>query len=166
MGTPIDDELQRFMLQASVQACDVIVKFAAAQQWNKCALKIKELQDRFGVQALGILLVHCADVQLRYQGIARDPDNTVQPVWIDPATGEVLDADQVDDDAKVWAGRFVAARAANDKDSAQALLRTTETLEQSAARISAVLSMTAHVVREGRRAAREETERGDDRDQV
>jgi hypothetical protein len=106
---------------------------------------IDQLQDLFGGIGMQVLIIGLADTMLAAHGGATpSPDVLVAPVWID-CCGNIGGADDVPPAIR-WAGRFVAARAADDFDAAQALIQSCADDDEFSENLSALLHCVATTV--------------------
>ena len=85
---------------------------------------LRKLVEELGAKGIVTAMCDWAD-QATYhqQDTASRPDVfAIQPTWQRRATGERVDATQVDDQVIVWTGQFIAARLAGDNPACGALL--------------------------------------------
>jgi hypothetical protein len=101
----------------------VILAHARAGAWSEAGAGITALAERFDGAGIQIMITGLADTMIYHQGGHRSDDVPVQPVWFD-LDGAMDDADGVPRPEIVWAGRFIAARAALDEDACAALVNS------------------------------------------
>lgn len=93
--------------------------------WGEAGEAVGEIRARYGIRGIHILMLGCADTVLIHLNKGKMPpkEAIVIPVWFKPS-GEVIDdPDQVIPSTR-WAGRFIAARGAQDLDGCNALLES------------------------------------------
>jgi hypothetical protein len=103
---------------------------ALEEDWAGAGAAVQAISDERGWTGVTLALTAWSDTLViftrRSQGLPDEPGPgvIVQPAWADDETGEVIeDADAVNGYHR-WAGRLLAARAAMDHDSCEALLRS------------------------------------------
>lgn len=110
--------------------------------WDKAVGTMEYLNSRFpdgsGIQ---MLMQGCADTVAIHQGAEPLKAAPLELMFVNEA-GDHADADSVDPDQR-WAGRFIAARAAGDKDTCAALVDSCESDQQYAKRVGALLQVAA-----------------------
>jgi hypothetical protein len=120
----------------------VILAHARAGRWPQAGNDVKALAERFDGAGIQILIMSLADTLVAAQG-GHTQGVATRPVWVDP-DGPIEDANDVDRPEIVWAGRFIAARAALDEDTCAALVNSCgNDPEAYSANIYAVLEVTA-----------------------
>jgi hypothetical protein len=116
---------------------------ARVDDWPQASDAVQELHDSYPGEGIQLLLLALSDTLLRHQGgTPPQPDAVVLPMWVDTATGTTSLADDVPPPIR-WAGRFIAARAANDEDACAALFNSIATDEEFTENVCAVLEIVA-----------------------
>lgn len=93
---------------------------ARLRQWEEAGAQVRALQERYGFEGVQVLMIGLADTVLYYQGGPAEPGGLVAPMWLS-VDGKVARADEVRPAVR-WAGRFIAARAADDLDGCNDLV--------------------------------------------
>jgi hypothetical protein len=139
MTSPISpDEKAEAILRSAV-----ILFHARAGRWHDAGAGVTALAERFEGAGIQILIMSLADTMVAAQGGHTQGGIATRPVWVDP-DGAIEDADDVSRPEIVWAGRFIAARAAQDEDACAALVNSCGgDPEAYSANIYAVLEVTA-----------------------
>lgn len=125
---------------------------AADEDWRAVGVLVDEVFRLDSSHALLTMLYAAADIQLaaHENRVGRAPDGAevVEPVWVEAGTGRVGGADDVPP-APRWAGRFIAARAAGDRQQCEALIRVLAGLDpqQFGEHVLAVIESCAAAVR-------------------
>ena len=135
----------------ALELTDRALGCAVAGDWWAAGELIGQIYQMDG-NSLLTLLYATADTHIlaQEQRFGRRPDNVevVMPVWLDVATGRIGGAAGVPP-APRWAGRFVAARAAGDRQQCEALLKVLAGLdtEQFNAHVAALVEMCVAAMR-------------------
>lgn len=82
---------------------------------------MQTVADRYGQQGIHTILLALADTIAAKQGFNYTASGPVVPIFLDVAEGRIEGVDTTPPRIR-WAGRFVAARAAQDQHQCQALL--------------------------------------------
>jgi hypothetical protein len=117
--------------------------FARADNWPAAGSQVQELAGRFEGPGIQVLLIGLADTMLIHQG-GPPPgvtDAVVVPLWLDNV-GNIADVDDVRPEIR-WAGRFIAARAADDEDACSALVNSIASDEEFTSCVCAMLEVVA-----------------------
>lgn len=120
---------------------------ARGHDWSAASSTVEALQDRYGPPGISFLIVALADAVLAHQGIERGGDALVLPVWLDSTQQRCGSADDVPPRVR-WAGRFIAARAADDEATAVALLDSLVDDAEFSDRVSALMEITVDTLNE------------------
>lgn len=124
----------------------VILSHARAGRWLDAAADVNALAERFDGPGIQILIMGLADTMVSAQGGPTTGGHATRPVWVDP-DGAIEDANDVGRPEVVWAGRFIAARAALDEDTCAALVNSCVNDPAAYSRnVCAVLEVTANTL--------------------
>jgi hypothetical protein len=108
-------------------------------------VEVHDLHDAFGPEAVWAMILMLCDTLLISQGIdPTQPDSRpCRPKWLDPATGQGMDADQAEPVCR-WVGQLVSARANRDDAGFDALMAIIEPDPQrTESHVAALLSSVA-----------------------
>lgn len=115
------------------------LRASARGQHAQARQHVERIARRYGDEVIPRVLLSMIDTVLARAG--HTPDGSpVRVAWLETGTGTVQDADEVPPAVR-WAGRFFAARAADDETQAVALLRSVRTSEEWGACALAVLNV-------------------------
>jgi hypothetical protein len=121
----------------------VILSHARAGRWVDAGTDVSALAERFDGPGIQILIMALADTMVAAQGGHTQGGIATRPIWVDE-TGQIDNADEVGRPEIVWAGRFIAARAAADEDACAALVNScVDDPDAYSRNIYAVLEVTA-----------------------
>jgi hypothetical protein len=124
----------------------VILAHARAGRWQQAGSEVAALADRFDGSGIQIMIMSLADTMVHHQGGPPREDEQVRPIWIDQ-DGRTDNADGVPRPEIVWAGRFIAARAALDEAACAALVNSCAgDPEAYSSNVYAVLEVTAETL--------------------
>ena len=101
----------------------VILAYARHGDWEKVGALVTELGEIHNGPGIQLLICGLADTIVIYQGGHSAPGEMIAPIWVD-GDGNASDADGVQRAEILWAGRFIAARAAMDDDACAALVNS------------------------------------------
>jgi len=114
-----------------------------ADDWEQAGAYVEELHETNGGEGIQLLLAALADTLIIHQGGPPDSNAVVVPMWVDTINGGGLElADDVPPPVR-WAGRFIAARAADDEPACAALYNSITTDEEFRDNIIAMLDIVA-----------------------
>lgn len=117
---------------------------ARDDNWAEAGTNVQELADRFGGPGIQVLLIGLADTMLIHQGGWANADDLVLPLWTD-SDGNIADVEDVRPEFR-WAGRFIAARAADDEDACAALVNSITSDDEFTACVCAMLEVVATTI--------------------
>lgn len=104
----------------------MILAQARRNNWHEAAKLVNELADTYDGPGIQVLICGLADTIIIHQGGHTTADDiVVAPMWVGP-DGATSDADGVSRPEILWAGRFLAARAALDEDTCAALVNSSD----------------------------------------
>jgi hypothetical protein len=145
MTTPDKNRARAFDLTtAALQA-------AMTERWVAAGSALTAINTELGGAGVAYAIKALCDTLIgRERELTGTEDGTpIRPAWFDTDRNRLsLDADEVPVEAR-WAGRLIAARAAMDRDSYDALIAAVGTDGRTvAAHVSALLQMVALTLRE------------------
>ena len=114
---------------------------ARVGDWMQAGADVQAMHERYGGEGIQVFLLGLADEVLVHQGGPGVPGELVMPVWVDP-TGAVGNADDVRPAVR-WAGRFIAARAADDPAACASLVNSCASDAEFFKNICAMLEVAA-----------------------
>jgi hypothetical protein len=117
---------------------------ARVGDWTQAGVDVQSMRDGYGDEGVQVFLLGLADEVLVHQGGPGLPGELVMPVWVD-STGAVGDADDVPPAVR-WAGRFIAARAADDAAACAALVNSCSSDAEFFKNVCAMLEVAAITV--------------------
>ena len=106
----------------AVQLAGVALTAARANDWPRAVKMLQRINDECGPDGAGRALLSLCDTAIAEMGIPPGAPVHIQYKNID--TQQVQGADEVEKREVVWAGRMLAARAAQDQDTWDALIET------------------------------------------
>lgn len=122
------------------------LKLAIAGQIGPAGRVVGRLAAEHGGQAVWIAMQGWSDTFLVEAGVEGGTDTPVALAFFDNESGRVGMADEVPASV-AWAGRFIAARAAGDRATCEALFRSVGSSEERAACVGALLTTCALNIR-------------------
>ena len=130
--------------------------YAMAEDWERASRAVQVLGDAFGGDGCVTAMLGWADTLIsRTPGLAGD-GRPVRLAFQTLETGHIdYNADDVPDDVR-WAGRLLAARAADDRDTFEALINSVPDDATWSKYVGAVLKMSALNLRAAQAAATSE----------
>lgn len=115
------------------------LRASAREQHTLARQHVQKIAERYGPDVIPRVLLAMVDTVLARA--SHTPDGTaVRVAWMQAETGHVQTADEVPPAIR-WAGRFFAARAADDQTQAEALLDSIRSAEEWGACASAVINV-------------------------
>lgn len=112
--------------------------------WSEVGNTIRELSDRFGDRGLQVLMLGLADSILVVQGWVPEQDNvSYQPAFVDADNQATADDIDTVPAGPRWAARFVAARAAADWDTINALCAACESDDEFTGCVTGLVDVAA-----------------------
>jgi hypothetical protein len=128
----------------ALKLCAKALDCACADDWVGAGETVQELHTTYGGEGLQLFLIALADTLLTIQGARPSPDAVVAPMWVKP-DGDVGLADDVPAPVR-WAGRFIAARAADDEAGCAALWNSITNDDEFSDNILATLDVVATTI--------------------
>jgi hypothetical protein len=125
----------------TVRLTATALSHARAGHWMQTGADVQAVHDRYGGEGIQVLLLGLADAMLFHQGGPAMTEEPVMPVWVD-TTGAVGNADDVRPAVR-WAGRFIAARAADDAVACAALVKSCTSDVEFSQNVCAMLEVAA-----------------------
>jgi hypothetical protein len=142
-----DDEELTAEDRAALQMAADALNAAIAEDWDAARKTLRNLSDEHGGEGVGIALLGWCDVLISKTLGLRG--SAVELLFMEKSTGAIGHARRVPREVS-WAGQMLAARAANDRDTWDALLQSLpDSTIAASVYVSALLEVVALNLRIG-----------------
>lgn len=118
---------------------------AADGNWSEAHRQLQELNDEHGSEIIPNVMVAWAITTMHYSGIDQDPDRVMGMMFVNAATGETNDVDNVPPPIR-WAGRFLIGVATRDTAQVGALVDSVTSDEEFSDVVAGLLNVCGSVL--------------------